>query len=435
MPLLYMPAVTQRRILIVGAGFAALAFARALDDRLAHSSRLVADATLVAASPFARLSPLLPGVVSGWVEPWHMLVPLQQSLRHVRWLPARARSLDPVAKRLEIEGAGSAMSTAVYDDIVLAVGDGLPVSAAQGVLPLRTIDDALRIRNRLADNVEAAAAEPSARRRRALLTAVVIGGSARGCAAAFECAAYLRCARELVPRVRPEEPRVVLVVAGELPCQDLAPHDNDLVRKLLDDVGIEVVARHTLQAAEEHHAVLESAAGGHEVVDAGAIVWAGGGAPAKLLAEHPGWLTMVGQARTDDALRVVGAQDVYALGACAAVPGRPGVTDPSPSPAQLVAMARSLSRALSGQAAATEAHRGPTLQAIAFDQHWGWAALGSRRLTGAAAACIARNIILDAAPSWSHRQAVRASWAIGRWSGAKPAPRLSPGQAASTSAR
>lgn len=431
-PLLYMPAVPSRHIVIVGAGFAGLAAARAIDAALVSSDHDAFSATLVAAGPFGQLTPLLPGVISGWVEPWHLLVPLARSFRRVAWLPARLHSFDPDAHRISIVRNSENQPTDLpFDHLVLATGGRMPIRGIQSnpgdLIGLQSTHDALAIRNRMAEMFTAASAQASARRRRALLTVVVVGGTTRGCAVALECAAYLRNACQHYPNVRPEDPRVVLLTPGDRVCDDLSPSDSARVAKLLDQVGIEAWAAHWPVQASARSITVRPPTGTSVHVDCGTIVWARDGAPATVLADRTDWLTPDGRLQVDDYLRVRGSPSVYAIGTAAAVPSPTGLAYPAYSAAHVVSMARMLARNLTADAGSQAvATRSPKLDAWALDRDWGLAALGTRRLTGQVAACLARSLVLGVVPDWKQRQVVRASWMLGRLGATGLSPRLQP---------
>ncbi len=430
-----MPAVAPHRVLIVGAGFAGFALARALDSLLTRLGRVPLQATLIAASPFAQLSPLLPGIISGWVEPWQALVPLKPSLRHIDWLHARAVALDPASRTLTVDTPPSVGPSdphpLAFDDLVLAVGTAPSVHQVEGAparaLPVACLHDAIRVRNRLADALDAASVEHSSRRRRALLTVAVLGNSSRACTAALECAAHLRDAQQHFPRIRPEEPRVLLVSSSARVCEDLPPRDEPAVLRLLASVGIEVMTHRRPLHVADRHLVVQTPTDDSELLDTRTVVWTMPGAPAALLADRAAWMAEHGRLRVDETLRVSGVANLFAIGSCAAAPAQSGQRS-ADSPTRVLAEARALARNLVARARghALLPLKEPLLDALAIDRDWGWAALGSRRLSGRAAACIARNLVVGLAPRWSQRQAVRVSWALHRLSPPAMAPRLQP---------
>ncbi|MGV2829724.1 NAD(P)/FAD-dependent oxidoreductase [Myxosarcina sp. GI1(2024)] len=167
--------LVQPKIVVIGAGFAGL---RAV-KKLARSN---ADILLIDRHNYHTFIPLLYQVATGFISPEVIAYPLRLILRSIpnaRFLQAEVEDIDFEAKvihsdRLEV----------TYDYLVLATGsqtkflgiDGAP----QYSLPMRTLEDAVRLRDRLLRNIERAACESDLERKQQLLTIVVVGGGPTG---------------------------------------------------------------------------------------------------------------------------------------------------------------------------------------------------------------------------------------------------------------
>jgi NADH dehydrogenase len=106
-----------------------------------------------------------------------------------------------------------------YDQLVLAPGSrtnffGLP-GVAEHVFPMKTLADALALRNHVIDVLEHADIEPNPERRRPLCTMVVAGGGLAGVETIAELNDFTRRAQRFYPHIRPEALRMVLVHPGE----------------------------------------------------------------------------------------------------------------------------------------------------------------------------------------------------------------------------
>lgn len=413
-----MPAVPSRRIVILGAGFAGLALATALNRILAGDARSAIHATLINTSPFGVLSPLLPGVLSGWVEPWHLAVPLQPSFPSLHVVCARAVAVDPVARTLRLDSPGTHTGcdpqSLPFDDLIFAIGatssEPAPSGAGEFALPLRNLNDAVRIRNRLADALDAASGEESARRRRALLTVAVVGGDARACAAALEVAAALRQSAAAWPRIEPVDPRVLLVTQDAAPCAYLGDSASAACAAMLQRAGVEVRTTTAIDKVAPDHVMLLRAGSPAERADLRTLVWNVDRAPSPCLASFRSVLADQARLPVDDLERVAGSSNVFALGSCAI----PGET----TPARIIAQAKRLARALT--ATAQDRHASPASPGIGpvlLHRYGGILSLGSQRFDGALAACAARSVILSVVPGLLHRLAVRASWMAGSLGG------------------
>jgi NADH dehydrogenase len=141
------------RVLILGGGFAGATAARALERRLpAAEIRLLADEN------YLTYHPLLPEVVGASVLPGHVVAPLRQMVRRARVHQVRVTAIDTVARRVAFEG-DCETGQLDYDHLVLACGSRanlrLIPGMAEHALPLKTVGDALELRNRVIARLEA----------------------------------------------------------------------------------------------------------------------------------------------------------------------------------------------------------------------------------------------------------------------------------------
>jgi selenide,water dikinase len=215
---------------------------------------------------------------------------------------APALRIDPVARRVEVEGR-PALS---YDLCSLDVGSTVRGLDTPGVRehalatrPIRSLIDRLDAR--------LAAAVPEGRP----LRLCCVGGGAAGLELAFTLRARLRrhaAAAEIRvlcdgPQVMPRYPaRVVARVEAEAGRLDIA---------LRCGVRVEAVGKDSLELSD----------GEREPCDL--AIWATGAAPQDLLARSPLPLTADGFVRIRPTLQVVGHDDLFAVGDCAALDAAP----------------------------------------------------------------------------------------------------------------
>ena len=106
---------------------------------------------------------------------------------------AQVTEIDYEAKTIHYLGEGS--GTIEYDQLVLACGANanldLVKGMAQHALPLKTLGDALFLRNRVISRLEQAELQPDVRARRWLTTFFIIGGGFSGVETAGELVDFL----------------------------------------------------------------------------------------------------------------------------------------------------------------------------------------------------------------------------------------------------
>ena len=172
---------------------------------------------MVSEESYTTFNPLLAEVVGASVFPEQVAAPLRQILRqtaHARFIMGRVTRIDFDAR--EIECASLAGVTRLsYDDVVLAFGnharlDFIP-GLAEFALPLKTIGDAVEIRNVALRRLARIELEDDPTLRSALGHFVVIGGGFSGVEVAGELLDCLKSVRRYYPRVRADEILVTLV--------------------------------------------------------------------------------------------------------------------------------------------------------------------------------------------------------------------------------
>ncbi len=262
------------RVLIAGAGFAGFAAAKAL-----HARQSEAEVTLVSPRPNAVLSPLVPGILSGWVCPWTPLISLREALPCANLRIGRLCHVNRNQGVVTIDGAGvrSGCEAAQidYDALILATGR-MPstenvVGASQHALACKSPKDAVTIRNQIAGAFEAANAEDSARRRQALLSVAVVGNDIRACHIALELRALLSQSISQYPRVRPEDVSMVLIGSGVPTGVDSAMAER--LQALLQRAGIDLQGGRVDEVSTDHLCLTDEQ-GETQRVEARTIVWA-----------------------------------------------------------------------------------------------------------------------------------------------------------------
>jgi NADH dehydrogenase len=170
------PRAADPHVLVLGGGFGGLYAARTLG---AAGVRV----TVADRRNFHLFQPLLYQVATGGLSPGDVTYPIRAVLnryRTARVLQAEALDIRPAEQEVVFRDAPPQR----YDALVISTGsstsyfghDDWSVRAAG----LKTVEDALDIRQRVLGAFERAEKEPDAARRQALLTFVVVGGGPTG---------------------------------------------------------------------------------------------------------------------------------------------------------------------------------------------------------------------------------------------------------------
>lgn len=166
------------RVVVVGGGFAGLHLVRRL-ERLLRPGEI--DLTLLDRNNYHLFTPLLYQVATGELPPHAVAYPLRLPVAHAR---QRFVQTDVEGVDLERRTVLTADGTFDYDHLVLVPGSVTNDFGIAGViehaLPVKSLEDGLRVRKQVLATIERAARETNPERRTALLSFVLIGAGPVG---------------------------------------------------------------------------------------------------------------------------------------------------------------------------------------------------------------------------------------------------------------
>jgi len=172
---------TVPKILIVGGGYAGFYTAWKLEKHLRKGE---ADVIVVDPLPYMTYQPFLPEVAAGAIEARHSVVALRRHLKRTAVVAAKVTGIDHANKVATITPIAGEPYQQAYDQIVVtagAVSRTFPIPGiADNAIGLKTIEEAVAIRDRLMSNFDKASTLPAGPDRARLLTVVVIGGGFAG---------------------------------------------------------------------------------------------------------------------------------------------------------------------------------------------------------------------------------------------------------------
>ena len=204
-----MPADIQT-IVIVGGGFAGTTLARVLDGKLPPGHELL----LISEESHTTFNPMLPEALGASIFPEQVVAPIREMVRHTRFIMGRVTALDPTRKTIRCSTLAGER-TIDYAHLVLAFGnrarlDLLP-GLAEHALPLKTVGDAMHIRNGVLRRLARIELESDPQLRRRLGHFIIIGGGFSGVETAGELVDCLKSIRRYYPRVAADELKVTLL--------------------------------------------------------------------------------------------------------------------------------------------------------------------------------------------------------------------------------
>ena len=404
----------MKRIVIVGGGFSGVYAAQALERRL--GARGDTEILLFSRDNYFVFQPMLPEVISGGIGLTDVVSPLRRLLRRTHVHVREVESIDIANQTITAApGFRPHAHLVKYDHLVLAPGTvtdfrGLP-GLPEHALPFKDLGDALEVRSRVIQALEEAdVEEDDLALRRQLLTFVIAGGGFSGVEVAAELNDFVRHVARHYRRIDPKDIRVVLVHSGDDILPELAPKLRAFASKILRRRGVELALGQRLKAATGESAIL----GDGTVIPTKTLISTIPSSPHPLIDGLKLPKTKNGRLQVDGNLRVVGHQNVWALGDCASVPAKDGT--PCPPTAQHATR----------QAATVAANIFATLTARSlqpFDfkglgkmgslgRHNAVAEVFGLRLSGFIAWFLWRTIYLAKLPGWGRRIKVATAWTL-----------------------
>jgi NADH dehydrogenase len=304
------------RIVVLGGGFAGMATAHGLERSLFAAD---AELVLVSRENFSLFTPMLPEVSSGNLETRHVVTPVRAQLHRTRFMLGDVQSVDLEKKLVTVEHSITrARQDVAYDHLVFALGGvtstfGLP-GIAERVLPLKTLEDAERVRNHTIQMLELAAITSDPVERKRLLTFVFVGGGFTGVEAAGEMTDFFRSVMRYYRPLTKDDLDIVLVEGGPKLLPDLAREMGEYSARSLVRRGVRVLVNTFVAGATDDGLQLKDGS----TIPTRTIVWSAGVKPSPVVADL-GFETRRGAIVVNEDFSVPGHPGIWALGDCASI--------------------------------------------------------------------------------------------------------------------
>jgi NADH dehydrogenase len=306
----------KTRVLILGGGFgglyAALEFERRRDPSI--------EVTLVTEENFFLFTPMLHEVAASDLDLTTIVNPLRKLLRHVRTFVGEVGSVDLAARRVLVtHGYTHHAHSLEYDHLVLALGSvsnffGIP-GLAERALTMKTLRDAVELRNRLISHLEEADTECAKADREPLLTITVAGGGFAGVETIGSINDFIHDALPYYPNLKPEMLRLVLVHPGDHVLPELGPELGKYASERLRRRGVEIHSGSKVTGVTPREVIVSDGTR----IPSFTLIWTAGTAPNPVLnaIDLP---KEKGRLKVGPTLQVEGRPGIWALGDCALIP-------------------------------------------------------------------------------------------------------------------
>jgi NADH dehydrogenase FAD-containing subunit len=302
--------VSVPRVVIVGGGFGGLAAAQGL--RKADAEVILIDRT-----NHHVFQPLLYQVATSALAPGQIAVPIRGVLRKQRnatVILGEVTGVDVARRSVLVDTADRHGVSVGYDYLVLATGvrhSYFGHDEFERFAPgLKTLADAVGIRNRVLRAFEQAEGEEDPARHRDLLTFVLVGAGPTGVEMAGALAVLVRTA--LGPefrRIDPAAVRIVLVDMGQRVLGSFAEGLSRAAQARLERLGVEVRLGKGADRIDDDGVVV-----GGERIASKTVIWTAGVAPSPAAKWLNAPADRAGRVRVATDLSVPGHPEIFVVG-------------------------------------------------------------------------------------------------------------------------
>ncbi len=299
--------MSTKNIVIVGGGFAGINLAK----QLANHDHI--QVTLIDINNYHFFPPLLYQVSTAFIEASNISYPFRKMFQYKKNLRFHMGTL------VKINGEANIVETdtgnLVYDYLVLAMGCETNYFGMENVkqhaMPMKTIDDALNLRNHILLNLEKLVKTTDVAEREALRNIVIAGGGPTG----VEIAGMLAEMRHNIlakdyPELDNTNGKLYLVDAGPALLGPMSKKSQQEAYKVLNNFGVQILLNLAVKDYSDGRVVLANG----ETIATCTLIWASG----VIGREAPGLpAATIGRGRrimVDEFNRVNETHNIFAIG-------------------------------------------------------------------------------------------------------------------------
>lgn len=313
-----MAADRKKRVVVLGGGFAGVLCVRKLEEHLGGDAEIV----MVNEDNFWLFTPMLPQVASGTIETRHVVLPIRTIVKRAAFYEGRIKNIDPYGKVVDLEGIdGRRGASLKYDYLVLGMGSetnffGMK-DLEKNAYQMKTLNDAVMVRNRVIDMLEKAENETDPILRRSMLTFVVVGGGFAGIETAGELEDLIADVTKHYRNISREDAGVVVLEAGSRILAGFEDSLAEFTMEKLAERGIEICLNTAMGSFDGSEAMVKDLEGGAErAVQTKTVIWTAGVTPVSTI-KRSLFKTEKGKIVVDGHMGVPDFPGVYAIGDCA----------------------------------------------------------------------------------------------------------------------
>lgn len=298
------------RVVIVGGGFGGLAAAKALKNT-------PAQVFLIDRTNHHLFQPLLYQVATSVLTPGQIGSPIRGILRNQKnttVLLGEVTGVNMGKKRVFVSDADRREVPVTYDYLILATGvthSYFGHNEFEKYAPgLKSLADAVAVRNKILQAFEQAEAEEDPSRHRDLLTFVLVGAGPTGVEMAGAIAVLVRSTLQSeFRRIDPASARIVLLDMAPRVLSTFAEELSKGAKQRLEELGVEVRLGHSVDQIDADGVIVAG-----ERILSKTVIWTAGVAPSPAAKWLNAAADRAGRVRVQNDLTVPGHPEIFVVG-------------------------------------------------------------------------------------------------------------------------
>lgn len=296
----------KKRVIIVGGGFGGLRLANAL-------RQTDLQVILIDKNNYHQFPPLIYQVASAGIEPGSISFPFRKIFRKrddFYFRMAEVRAVFPEKKLIQ-----TSIGKVEYDYLVFAAGTTTNFfgnsNIADEAIPMKTVAEAMGLRNALLSNLERAVTCATEEERQELLNVVIVGGGATGVEIA---GALSQMKRYVIPYDYPDmdasRMHIHLIEAGDRLLAGMSKDSSEKAREFLESMGVEMHFGKMVTDYQDHKVMMKDGTS----IPTRTFIWVSGVRANTITGVEGDHLGRGARIIVDDYNRVEGMDGIFAIG-------------------------------------------------------------------------------------------------------------------------
>lgn len=333
---LNIPQTNQKRVIVIGAGFGGLQLAQSLAGN--EDFQVV----LIDKNNYHQFQPLFYQVATAGIEPSAISFPLRLAFHNYPNIHVRVASVTKIIS--ENNTIETDLGEISYDFLVMAIGADTNFFGNQNIaekaLPMKSVGEALGLRNRLLENFEKALVSDNEEDRTGLLNIVVVGGGPTGVELSGTLA---EMKKHVLPKDYPELNfdlmQIYIVESGAELLGPMSKNAQNKSKEYLEQLGVNVMLN---TRVSDFDGLYVHFADGSKI-RTNNLVWAAGVKANSIEGINPSIIMRGGRMKVNEFSQVDGYGNIFALGDVALMTeekfpnGHPQVAQPAIQQGKLLA--------------------------------------------------------------------------------------------------